>query len=70
MFAIIRTGGKQYRVAADDVIAYAREHLANYKIPRSVEIVDALPTTATGKVLKTELRSRTRSGAHQQTEHS
>jgi len=61
-FVVLRPGA---RVAADDVIAYAREHLANYKIPRSVEIVDALPTTATGKVLKTELRSRARSGAHQ-----
>jgi acyl-CoA synthetase (AMP-forming)/AMP-acid ligase II len=42
------------------VIAYAREHLANYKVPRRVEIVDALPVNATGKVLKTELRERAR----------
>ncbi len=40
----------------DDVVAYAREHLANFKVPRRVEIVDALPMNATGKVLKTELR--------------
>ena len=42
----------------DDVVAYAREHLANFKVPRRVEIVDTLPMNATGKVLKTELRRR------------
>jgi HIP---CoA ligase len=46
------------RVAPDDVIAYAREHLANFKVPRSVEIMETLPLNATGKVLKTELRRR------------
>ena len=30
--------------------------MANYKVPRYVEVVDALPTNASGKVLKTELR--------------
>ena len=43
---------------ADDVIAYARAHLASYKVPRVVEIVDNLPLNATGKVLKNELRQR------------
>lgn len=42
----------------EEVIAYARETMANYKVPRRVEIVDALPTNATGKVLKDELRAR------------
>ena len=46
------------RVTPDDVMAYARGHLANFKVPRRVEIVDALPLNATGKVLKTELRRR------------
>lgn len=41
-----------------DVIAYARAHMANYKVPRRVEIVDAFPLNATGKVLKHELRDR------------
>jgi acyl-CoA synthetase (AMP-forming)/AMP-acid ligase II len=40
----------------DEVIAYAREHLANYKVPRRVEIVEEFPRNATGKVLKPELR--------------
>jgi acyl-CoA synthetase (AMP-forming)/AMP-acid ligase II len=40
------------------VIAYARDNVANYKVPRRVEIVDDLPLNATGKVLKGELRTR------------
>ena len=40
----------------DSIIAWAREAMANYKVPRLVEIVDALPLNAAGKVLKTELR--------------
>jgi acyl-CoA synthetase (AMP-forming)/AMP-acid ligase II len=39
------------------VIAYAKEHLANYKVPRFVELVDGFPLNATGKVLKHELRA-------------
>jgi acyl-CoA synthetase (AMP-forming)/AMP-acid ligase II len=39
-----------------DVISYASEHLANFKVPRRVVIVDSLPHNATGKVVKPELR--------------
>jgi fatty-acyl-CoA synthase len=42
----------------DDLIAFTREHLANYKTVRSVDFVDSLPTTATGKIQKYELRAR------------
>jgi acyl-CoA synthetase (AMP-forming)/AMP-acid ligase II len=49
-------------VAPGDVIGYARDRLANFKVPRYVEIVDRLPTNPTGKVLKEELRARLRSG--------
>ncbi len=41
-----------------EVIAWSRERMANYKVPRRVEVVDALPLNASGKVLKFELRSR------------
>jgi acyl-CoA synthetase (AMP-forming)/AMP-acid ligase II len=54
--------GPGQRITADEVIAYARLHLANYKVPHLVEIVDALPLNATGKVLKNELRARAESG--------
>ncbi len=45
------------------LIAWCREHMANYKVPRRVAVVDALPLNATGKVLKYELRARATSGA-------
>src|SRR5215475_6104546 len=40
-----------------DVIAYARQHLAGYKCPRSVSFLDELPRTGSGKLLKRELRA-------------
>jgi acyl-CoA synthetase (AMP-forming)/AMP-acid ligase II len=40
----------------DEVIAWAREHMANYKVPRRVVVVDALPMNASNKVLKFQLR--------------
>jgi acyl-CoA synthetase (AMP-forming)/AMP-acid ligase II len=39
------------------VTAWAREHMANYKAPRHVRVVDALPMNASNKVLKTQLRA-------------
>jgi len=42
------------------IVAWAREHMANYKAPRYVEIVEALPMNASNKVLKFELRDRAR----------
>ncbi len=46
------------RPAAEELIAFARERLAGYKLPRSVDFVADLPRTPSGKVLKRELRSR------------
>jgi len=43
---------------ADAVVAWSREHMANFKVPRFVEVVDALPTNASGKIMKFELRER------------
>jgi acyl-CoA synthetase (AMP-forming)/AMP-acid ligase II len=43
---------------AEDLAAWARGTMANYKVPRRVEVVEALPLNASGKVLKTELRAR------------
>src|SRR3954470_17360568 len=40
------------------VIAYTREHLANFKTPRSVAFLDALPRNPGGKVVKPQLRER------------
>jgi long-chain acyl-CoA synthetase len=40
----------------ESIAQWAKERMAAYKYPRIVEIVEALPMTATGKVLKRELR--------------
>ena len=39
-----------------EVVAWAREHMANFKAPKHVQVVDALPMNASNKVLKNELR--------------
>jgi acyl-CoA synthetase (AMP-forming)/AMP-acid ligase II len=41
-----------------ELIAWCREQMANYKVPRTVDVVDALPLNASGKVLKFVLRQR------------
>jgi acyl-CoA synthetase (AMP-forming)/AMP-acid ligase II len=46
----------------DEIIAWARENMANFKAPRRVAIVDALPLNASGKVLKFELRTMAADG--------
>jgi long-chain acyl-CoA synthetase len=46
------------RTRPEDLIAFAREQLAGYKLPRSVDFVTELPRTPSGKVLKRELRDR------------
>ncbi len=43
---------------ASELIEWCRTEMANYKVPRHFEFVDALPTNATGKVVKYELRDR------------
>jgi long-chain acyl-CoA synthetase len=42
----------------DELVAFARERLAGYKLPRSIEFVEDFPRTSTGKVLKRALRER------------
>lgn len=45
-------------LTSDDLVGALRGHLAGYKIPRSLEVVEALPRTASGKVQKAVLRER------------
>jgi acyl-CoA synthetase (AMP-forming)/AMP-acid ligase II len=45
-------------LTGDDLIAWARREMANYKVPRAVEFVVELPRNASGKVVKGELRVR------------
>ncbi|WP_205875050.1 FadD3 family acyl-CoA ligase [Mycobacterium camsae] len=52
-FVVTRPGAELDEAS---VIAYTREHLANFKAPRSVRFVDGLPRNAGGKVVKPQLR--------------
>jgi long-chain acyl-CoA synthetase len=52
---IVLKPGKQ--ATPDDIIAYARERIAGYKLPKSIDFVAALPRNPTGKVLRRELRA-------------
>jgi acyl-CoA synthetase (AMP-forming)/AMP-acid ligase II len=45
-------------VGPESVTAWCRAHIANFKVPRHVVVVDALPTNAVGKVTKFILRER------------
>jgi acyl-CoA synthetase (AMP-forming)/AMP-acid ligase II len=53
-FVVRRDGA----LGPETVLDFARERLANFKVPRRVDFVDALPRNLGGKVLKTELRER------------
>ncbi len=46
---------KDASVSEDELVAWGKEQMAAYKYPRLVEFVEALPMTATGKILKREL---------------
>ncbi|WP_405742754.1 FadD3 family acyl-CoA ligase [Streptomyces sp. NBC_01525] len=53
-YAVRRSGAS---LTADDLIAWSRREMANYKVPRQVEFVPELPRNASGKVLKMRLRT-------------
>ena len=59
---VVPGAGADWEHLGDELLTWARRHMANYKVPRSVELVEALPTNASGKVLKTELRRHPRGG--------
>jgi len=52
---VVRSPGSS--LAGEEITAFAREHLASYKVPRSVDFMDELPRTGSGKVLKRQLRA-------------
>ncbi|MCP5057632.1 MAG: fatty acid--CoA ligase family protein [bacterium] len=47
----------------EELRIWCREHMANYKVPRRIELIDELPMNATGKVQKFILRERALGGA-------
>jgi acyl-CoA synthetase (AMP-forming)/AMP-acid ligase II len=52
---VVRSPGSS--LTAEEISAFAREHLASYKVPRSVDFTDELPRTGSGKILKRQLRA-------------
>ena len=50
---------------ADEIIAWSRERMANYKVPRRIATIDALPINAAGKVVKEELRATAASASQE-----
>ncbi len=45
-------------IDAADIIAFAQQHIAAFKVPKSVDVIDALPRNASGKVLRRTLREQ------------
>jgi acyl-CoA synthetase (AMP-forming)/AMP-acid ligase II len=58
-FVVVRAGAQ---LTADELRAFCREQLADYKSPRRIVFLDALPRNATGKVVKADLLARVESG--------
>jgi len=54
-FVVTRSGDVSI---GPEILAWCRDEMANYKVPRAIEVVTELPMNATGKVLKDELRAR------------
>ena len=52
-YVVLRPGA---HATAEEIVAWCRENMANYKVPRQVVIVEALPMNAAGKVQKFLLR--------------
>jgi long-chain acyl-CoA synthetase len=61
---VVRAPG--HDVTDVEVIAFAREHLGGYKLPKSVDFTDALPRNPSGKLLKREIRAPYWEGADRQ----
>jgi len=53
-FVVLKEG---HQVTGAEVAAYCREHLADFKCPKTVRVVTVLPKGPTGKVLKRELQA-------------
>ncbi|MEJ2751658.1 MAG: long-chain fatty acid--CoA ligase [Chloroflexota bacterium] len=52
-FVILNSGAEE---SPDEIVTWCKENMAAYKYPRIIEIRESLPMTATGKILKRELR--------------
>jgi HIP---CoA ligase len=55
---VVPRAGVDRQALPSELSAWARDRMANYKVPRRFEVVDTLPVNASGKVVKYELRQR------------
>ncbi|MFW9881329.1 MAG: AMP-binding protein, partial [Candidatus Thorarchaeota archaeon] len=58
LFVLLKKGYIDSEEVKADILKYAQENLAKYKVPKIIEISDQLPLTAIGKINKRELRIR------------
>lgn len=58
-FVVLKPG---IAVKQREIINFCRQHLANYKVPRSVEFRDSLPKNSVGKILKRLLKEGVKNG--------
>lgn len=56
-FVILRGGEIRGKELAEELFKHCENHLANYKIPRIIELVETLPKTISGKIRRVELRA-------------
>jgi len=56
-FVVVKPGEQ---LTKEEIIAYCKEKLAPYKVPREIEFIDALPKSAIGKILRKEVREMER----------
>ena len=56
---VLKAGHQGSPALADELRRHVKERLAPYKYPRWIEFIDELPKTATGKIQRFKLRSRT-----------
>jgi long-chain acyl-CoA synthetase len=54
-FVVAKAGAA---LGPESVIAFCQERLARYKCPKDVRLLDALPKSSVGKILRKELRAR------------
>ncbi|HYU05620.1 MAG TPA: long-chain fatty acid--CoA ligase, partial [Thermoplasmata archaeon] len=54
-FVVLKAGKT---ATADEIIAFCKERLASFKVPKQVEFTNELPISLVGKVLRRELRER------------
>ena len=59
-FLVTKTTDGSPPPSADEMIAWSRDRMAGFKVPRYVEFLDELPLNATGKVMKDKLEGHRR----------